>query len=278
MDAVEYRIRVGDTQLGPEPLDGRLTLVTDCHMSQPTNACVVTLARGRWPGELARGMPFEVELGHSDRLARIFTGILLSIDTRRDLRMTAVSQNARVVDARVNLSWPMSRAGDVMRHAVLHCGLRPGHIDAGPQFWGYVIHGGTPFWAQLEHLARQCGFDLYCDTHDRVVFTDGPGREAPRIARHNELIGGPVPGSVVRSVQRATHVEGWGLPPPGSRSLAAPRTRGTLRTQGRSDIALGAALHIPGSSSHARPLAVVGVRHEVSPKTGFRTDLEWLRV
>ncbi len=145
-------------------------LRTSASLNIPTNTCRLVLS----PPDalnLAPEDPVTVELGYEDKLSKIFTGTVDTVEWNLDrVTIHATSSFQKLLAASFNLLYEKSKAGDIVSDVVGRLGLSSGKVESGIEFPVYVLGDSCSVYEHLRTLGRQCGFDLYADPEDRVVF------------------------------------------------------------------------------------------------------------
>lgn len=167
---VKHKLTIGSSvhTLGKET---RLVdLLVEAGLDVPVNACRITLSPPK-DLALAPGDPVKVELGYGESLALVFTGVVQTADWACD-RVTVYAASAfqGLVAARFNLLFEQPGAGDVVADIAGRLKLRKGKVEAGLKLAAYALGENLSAYAHLRELAERCGFDLYADAEDRLVF------------------------------------------------------------------------------------------------------------
>lgn len=147
-----------------------IDLRASASLNIPTNTCRLVLSPAD-DLDLAPQDSVAVELGYEDKLSKIFTGRVDTVEWDID-RVTIHATNSfqKLLVASFNLLYEKSKAGDIVSDVVGRLGLSSGKVESGIEFPVYVLGDSCSVYEHLCTLARQCGFDLYADPEDRVVF------------------------------------------------------------------------------------------------------------
>ncbi|MGB8698818.1 MAG: hypothetical protein WCD18_05320 [Thermosynechococcaceae cyanobacterium] len=176
MVQVSHRIAIGSTVLSGNKTR-LLDLRTAASLTVPVNVCRLVLSP---PDDLSLAPqdPIEVELGYEADRSLVFTGLVSTVDWQID-RVTVYGMSAfqALVQNRFNLLYEKSKAGDMVSDVVGRLGLSPGAIANGLEFPVYVLGDNQSVYDHLQTLAQQCGFDLYANPEDQVVFEAYQPRE-----------------------------------------------------------------------------------------------------
>jgi hypothetical protein len=170
MLTVGHKITIGTAVYASSDSSRLLDLQMEAALDVPVNVCRVVL--GVPAGlSVAPEDPVEVALGYEDNLTLVFTGTVGSVNWGLDaVRIQAVGSFRWLLAARFNLFYEKPKAGDIVADVVGRSGLSAGKVENGLEFPTYAIGENQTAYDHLRHLARACGFDLYADPADKVVF------------------------------------------------------------------------------------------------------------
>ncbi len=169
---VKHKITIGGAVAELKDKTRLIDLKTWADLDAPVNACRITLG----PVE---GLSFKVEddvkveLGYGDELALVFTGKADSIDWGVD-RVTVHGRGSlkTAVTARMNLVYKDKQAGDIVSDIVSKLSLTKDKVDNGVKFAAYALGEIETAYDHMRTLAAQCGFDLWANTEDKLVFAE----------------------------------------------------------------------------------------------------------
>lgn len=168
MPTLQYQITLGNVTLTPTSQAALVSLVTDTDLAIPINTCRLVLAN---PPTLAVGDPVEVKLGYDKALQSVFKGEVANFCcTLEGLEVEAASRLWRLTTTYLNLLFEKSTAKAIVTDVAKRCQVSVGKAETGIQFPVYALGDQTSAYGHLRHLADQCGFDLYSDRTDKLVF------------------------------------------------------------------------------------------------------------
>ncbi|MBE9158167.1 hypothetical protein IQ265_15215 [Nodosilinea sp. LEGE 06152] len=168
MPPITYHLTLGGTKITPTSTAALVSLDTEAALSVPVNRCRLTLAH---PPALALGDAVEIKLGHGSAPESVFKGEVAYLTQGFEgLHLEAVSTLQTLTTARLNLLFEKSTAKDIVQDVAKRFKVTVGKAEAGLKFPVYALGDQTPAYGHLRHLADQCGFDLYGDRADRLVF------------------------------------------------------------------------------------------------------------
>ena len=168
--AVNYKLTLGAQSYSADARSQLLSLQTSASLAVPVNQCLITLASGA-DVRVQLGDPVIVELGYGSKLLPVFKGQVSHIErglTR--LTLEASSAMAALTQTYLNRLYDKPQAGDIVKDVVKQAGLKAGRIDSGLSFAVYTLGDLQSAYGHLQHLARQCGVDLYANVDDKVMF------------------------------------------------------------------------------------------------------------
>jgi phage protein D len=170
MLSVKHTITVGSGTytLGNETR--LLDLRVQAALAVPVNAARIVL--GPPAGlTIAAEDKVSVELGYDDKLEKVFSGTVGATDWQID-RVTVYATGAfqTLAAARLNLVYQKPKGGDIVSDVVSKLKLTKDKVEPGLKFEAYALGENQTAYEHLHALARQCGFDLYANTEDKLVF------------------------------------------------------------------------------------------------------------
>ncbi|HVG96507.1 MAG TPA: hypothetical protein VNK05_06395 [Chloroflexota bacterium] len=178
-----------------------------------TNACTLTVAAGRMP-DVAAGDAVAVDLGWTDDLTTVFTGVVDAVEPGLDeVRLHALDGGAGLLALRLDQAYERVSAGDVVRDLAGRAGVGVGEVEDGVRFPSYVVDSRRSAGQHVRSLARTCGFESYCDADNALVFR----RFSRTLADHTFAYGEDVLGAALFQAEPAVgQVQVDGESPAGS--------------------------------------------------------------
>jgi phage protein D len=170
MLTVNHRVTVGSAVY--TSASSRLVgLRTHATLSAPVNSAWIAFAPA--PGvSVAPGDEVSVELGYGDTLQTVFTGTVEAVDWgMAQVALRAAGAFRALVGARLNRFFEKSKAGDMVSSMAGLLDMTTGSVEAGLEFQAYAFSDAVSAYDGLRQLAERCGFDLYADVDDALVFT-----------------------------------------------------------------------------------------------------------
>ncbi|RPJ00849.1 MAG: hypothetical protein EHM39_04215 [Chloroflexi bacterium] len=170
MMIVSHRITVGEAVYASGAHSRLVELRTWSALGTPVNTARITLA----PAVGLTISPEDevvVEVGYDDELETIFTGSVGAVDW--DIEHVTVHASGafhKLVGARFNRFYEKSKAGDIVSDIAGLLDISTGSVESGLEFPAYAFSGGLNAYDSLRQLAQRCGFDLYADVDDQLVF------------------------------------------------------------------------------------------------------------
>jgi hypothetical protein len=170
MLTVSHKITIGTAGYTSSDHSRLLDLQMKASLDVPVNVCGIVL--GLPAGlNIAPEDPVKVELGYEDNLVLVLTGTVGSVDWGIDtVSIQAAGSFQWLLAARFNLFYEKPKAGDIVADVVGRLGLSAGKVENGLEFPAYALGENQTAYDHLRRLAWQCGFDLYADPADKVVF------------------------------------------------------------------------------------------------------------
>ena len=170
MLTVGHKIRIGSEVYSSKDHTRLIELRSSASLDVPVNDCHLVLA----PLDGLNISPEDrvsVELGYEGDLALVFTGTVNSADWEIGrVILHAVGSFQLLVNARFNRFYERSNATAIVLDVIESFDLSRGRIEFGLMLPSYALGEGESAYDHLKDLAGKCGFDLYADAEDRVVF------------------------------------------------------------------------------------------------------------
>ncbi len=167
---VKHKITIGSTVYELGNSTRLVELSMQAALDVPVNACRVTLSP---PLDLSINPQdtFKLELGYGDTLNLVFTGKVATADWGVE-RVTVYASSGfqKLVAARFNLVYENPKASDIVSDIIGRLKLSTGKSETGLTFAAYALGDNITAYDHLRALAAQCGFDLYANTEDKLVF------------------------------------------------------------------------------------------------------------
>jgi hypothetical protein len=120
---------------------------------------------------MAVGDAVKVELGYDGNLNTVFSGVVTDVEWLVEAVIVEAESLTRQLTAlHVNAYFENAFAADIVQGLVGETDMSTGRVEPGLRFAFYAIGSNQSAWDQLRELAKQCGFDLYADADDQLVF------------------------------------------------------------------------------------------------------------
>lgn len=168
MPPVTYHLTLGRTPITPTSDASLVRLGTEAALAVPVNGCRLQVAN---PPALALGDAVAIKLGYGTTLELVFRGEITHLVWGIDgVTLEAGSGLRQLTTARLNLLFEKSTAKAMVQDLAQRFRVAVGQAEAGITFPVYALGDHTSVYGHLRHLAAQCGFDLYSDRADQLVF------------------------------------------------------------------------------------------------------------
>jgi hypothetical protein len=171
-----YRLTIGEQRVDTTSEPQASTLVDlDLRLDMTTAADRVELHLGQ-VGSFRPEIDDEavVELGYADGdegLVQVMKGRVDAVDaTLEQVRVTAYGSATVLLRSFLEETFLDMSAGEIVSELADRAGVSRGAVEQGIEFPAYVIDGHRSFYHHMAELAALCGFDLYHDSDDELVF------------------------------------------------------------------------------------------------------------
>lgn len=215
-----YKLTIGRQASGGSVIDTTaepqastvVALTVTLDMDAPADS--LTLLMGQVGSlRLGREHQLTVELGYTDdgELTQVMHGGVVRVEpgllTRR---VVAHSAAEHLLRAFVDKTYENKTAGQIVQDLADQAGVTVARAEAGITFPAYVVDGRRNFYRHMHHLAGLCGFDLYFDAANELVFKKFTGGEAVHVLEYSQHI---LSLDVWQGPPAAAQVEAWGESP-----------------------------------------------------------------
>lgn len=167
---VSYKIKIGSSTITEGKQSSLLEVRSHSCLNIPVNTCTIVLAS---PQDLSitTDDPVSLELGYEQKTTLVFTGKVSTVNWKMDrVRIDAVSSLASLTIAHFNFIYEKPQAGDIVKDLLKQGKLTPGKIESGIKYSTSALGDRMSAYDHLQKLAQHCGYDLYANTEDKVVF------------------------------------------------------------------------------------------------------------
>jgi len=168
---VNYQVAIASTIYTPNSQSRLLNLGMNAALSIPVHCCTIALS-GAEAVNIQVKDSVTLSLGYDNQLTQVFAGKVSAVQQSFDrITIQAVSDFQALTRARSNLLYEQSSAADIVKNlAQSRLGLTVSKAETGLQFPSYAIGDHQSVYDYLHRLAQQCGFDLYANPQDQLVF------------------------------------------------------------------------------------------------------------
>ena len=168
MPAIAYTLTLGNTDITPQSDAALVALETQATLSIPVNVCRVTLAN---PPQIKAGEVLKLSLGEGDSTHPVFTGKIEHVSwSFAGAQVEAASALRQLTIARFNLLFEKSTAGAIAKDLAQRSQVNVSKAEDGLKFPVYALGDQHTAYDHLQRLATQCGFDLFANRADQLVF------------------------------------------------------------------------------------------------------------
>lgn len=162
-----------------------------------------------------------IELGYADNggLTQVMAGTVIKV-TPGLLNTEIYGFNAAhtLLHSFLDKTYESKKAGQIVQDLAQQAGVKVAKADYGINFPAYVIDGRRSFFLHMRDLADLCGFDLYLDSNNELVFKKFISGNTVHVFDYAKHI---LKLSVKQIKPFAKQVEAWGESPGGSQAPEA---------------------------------------------------------
>ena len=165
----------------------------------------------------AREDETKIELGYADGdsgLTQVMAGKVANVAPNvTTTRVTGYGGARALLRTFVEQTFESKKAGEIVRDLAGRASVNVATADDGINFPVYVVDGRRGVYDHLRDLATLCGFDLYLNADDELVFERFANGKTVHILESGKHI---IALDVLRTPARAGKIEAWGESPASS--------------------------------------------------------------
>jgi phage protein D len=262
-----YRLTIGTTTVDSDsdlaaPV---VSIEVDVDMDVPASRLAVTLGSANGL-TVIEGDPVSVELGYAeDGTSAVLEGAVEAVKSEVTTRQVeGLSPMTALLDLRLHQTYEKQTAGDIVSNLAGQAGLAMGDAQDGIEFPVYVVDDSKNGYEHARILAKKCGFDLYLDTENKLMFKPFEKTSAD----HTFEYGGNILALEVRREEPAyQRVEVWGESPSSSEGEDAA----SWLTKSPGDFM--------GQAGSGEPLLLIkdrSIRTKAAADTCAQAQLQWI--
>lgn len=185
---ITHRITIGTEKQTPPDSSRLASLRVRAMLRAPVKYADMTFAPAQGL-TISVDDDLKVELGVDGKSSQVFSGKVVRVEWFLEkVRVLAESRINRMTATRVNMAFEKQAAGDIVSALCKESGVRTGKIDPGLKFPAYAVSAAQSVYDHARRLASQCGFDLYPDPEDNIVFARPVPSGAPRILQYGTTV------------------------------------------------------------------------------------------
>lgn len=159
----------------------------------------------------------KIELGYADNggLTEIMTGTVdIAEPNLTTTRIVGYSAAATLLRTFVDQTYESKTAGQIVRDLADKATVEVATAEDGINFPAYVIDGRRSVYDHMQDLAELCGFDLYINSEDKLIFEKFIGGKIVHVFEYAKHI---VSLNVLQTPLRAESIEAFGESPGANR-------------------------------------------------------------
>ena len=168
-----YRLSIGTTTTDSTGDLAATVIRVDVEVDMEVPAGRLAVVLGNTDGlTVAEGDPVSVELGYADNgLSKVIEGTVVALEpTISTYRIEGLSAMIRLLDLRLHQTYEKQTAGAIIADLAGQAGLATGEVQDGIEFPFYVVDDSKSAYEHARALAQKCGFDLYLDVDNNLIF------------------------------------------------------------------------------------------------------------
>jgi phage protein D len=191
-------------------------------LDMETPADSFTLVLGEIAGlQPARNDAAKVELGYQDdgTLTQVMAGKVIDVEPNlKTKRVVGYSAAETLLRNFLDQTYESQSAGAIVKDLAGRAKVGVANVAEGIDFPAYVIDGRRSFYHHIRDLAELCGFDVYFNNDDQLVFQKFVSGNAVHTFEYAKQV---LEVDVLNTQSFAGEVEAWGESPIGTKGADA---------------------------------------------------------
>ena len=164
-----YSLSMGSASVDPDSSTDLISLRVDMSMNGPAG-CFEAVLRSSGGLSVSRGDTITASLGYDDQ-ENVFTGVVDVVDAGfHTLRVFGLNSIAKMMRRRANTFYESQTCGAIVTDMAGTAEVSTGDIDDGLTLPYYTVDSDATFHEHTMKLARRCGFDVFANSDDELVF------------------------------------------------------------------------------------------------------------
>jgi phage protein D len=148
-----------------------LDIRVDMDIDIPLNSSRLILRSSDKTDAIQVGDSLEIQLGYEASLASVFIGKADSLKMGPSTTVVrGISSLSSITATRINRVYEGQTAGDIARDLARAAGMKVEVAEDGLCLPFYTVDDSKDAYSHLKDLARRCGFDLFHNGADKIVF------------------------------------------------------------------------------------------------------------
>ena len=210
-----YKLTIGNKVVDTTDEPQASTVVDlQVQLDMQTTADSFTLVLGQVGGlDPAADDDATIELGYADDggLTRVMSGKVVNVEpTLLNNRIAGYNGAALLLNSYTNQTYENKTAGNIVTDLATQAGVDTDSVEDGITFPAYVIDGRRSFYRHMQDLAQNCGFDLYINPDNALVFKRFVSGETVHVFEYRKHI---IELEILNTPPAAASVEAWGESP-----------------------------------------------------------------
>lgn len=137
----------------------------------PAGSCEILFNMNNKTSKIEEGDEILVQLGYGEELKDVFNGFVYDVENEiTRVRVLGLDSASKLLNTRVNQVYEGQTAGQIVSDLAGKAGVMVEEAADGIRFPQYAVDDGKNVYEHMRDLADKCGFNLYMNIKNKIVF------------------------------------------------------------------------------------------------------------
>lgn len=167
----KYETIIGSVTFKPGTPNECISTTISTSMDGPSDAFEGTFRGDGKSLSVKKVDPVKISLGYEDGISEVFQGKVANVTLNTfGISITAYDSIFTLCNTRRDKFYEQRTAGQIVRDIAAMGSIQVQDAEDGVRFPYYTIDSNKNTYEHLKDLSRICGFDIYCNSNDKLVF------------------------------------------------------------------------------------------------------------
>ena len=183
-----YSLQIGAETIEPGVVSPLVFLRLNLDMEIPADSFEIMFGVSSKTTKIKREDDVSIKLGYEGDLKDVFKGVVDNVEPSiSGVRILGYNFATKLLRLRTNQVYKDQTAGGIVSDLVDKAGLSTDEVSDGISFPLYVVDDNRNAFEHMRVLAERCGFDVYLNVENKLVFKKYEGTE-PHVLEYGKNI------------------------------------------------------------------------------------------